>query len=214
MSAATVVLLALVASGCTISLPIIGAPRPATTATAVEVTPQGPVDTSAPTNTATTPAVTPKPAPAVVTLSAKGIGPYKFGASKAKVSAYLTKALGHPKTDPKQDSVGQCEGGAGLWGTMEMYGELRVMYYGSSSSSKSPQTLASWTLMRSTKPKAPLALAKGIPTGLTMAQLKARYPKGGGLEYMGVWDTGGVLIGPAGKGDPGMMFAGLMDWCT
>ena len=194
---------------------------PPTSAPAV-TPPASPVPTAKAT---VTPPSTPSPAapttapPATgVTLSADGIGPYKFGTSRATVTAYLTKALGKPKTNPKQDGVGQCEGGAGLWGSMEIYGSLRVQYYAKDASSKSPQTLASWTLMQATKPKPPLALAKNIPAGLTMKQLKARYPKQGSMEYMGCWGIDGApstFICPStGAGDLGTVFSGLMDWCT
>ena len=163
-----------------------------------------------------TPVSTPSPATSI-TLSKNGIGSFKFGASKEKVSAYLTKLLGSPKTDPSQDGVGECEGGLGLWQTQETYGNLTVEYDGKTASSKSPQTLAAWSLRPAQKPKAPLALAKGIPVGLTMKQLKARYPGGdaGGLdESMGVWFVSQVAIFPPSGDDGGMIFAGRINWCT
>ena len=157
----------------------------------------------------------PGPAPTLsrIVLSGDGIGNFAFGSPKQAVSAYLTMALGAP-AKPYPDSLGSCEGGAGRWGSLERYGDLEVMYYADDGSPNSPQTLASWTLNRDTQPDPPLALADGIPTGLTLAQLKARYPDGGDLEYMGVWFTGSVWIMPASESPRPMIFAGLIDWCT
>lgn len=151
---------------------------------------------------------------APITLSKDGIGPFKFGASRQKVSAYLTNVLGRPKTNPSQDGVGECEGGMGLWQSNETYGNLIVEYDGANESSKSPQHMAAWRLDSPQNLQPPLVLAKEVPLGLTMAQLKARYPNGGDFEYMDAWFAGGVWIFPKRGEFAETIFAGRLNWCT
>ena len=79
----------------------------------------------------------------------------------------------------------------------------------------SPRTLQSWDITFTGAPKAPLALDKGIPVGKSLAQLKALYPEGGGLEHMGAWSAEDVvLIPPTNVGGETIVHAGDLDWCT
>jgi len=149
-----------------------------------------------------------------VALTPDGLAGFPFGANKTDVSAFLQQVLGAPDAPIDPGSVGQCEGGAGLWGTHDTYGPLTVAYYATDASPKSPQLLASWSLSPYAAPKPPLVLSPDIPLGLTLDQLKAKYPNGGGLENVGAWFTGTAIIVPEQTDGTSGIFVGLLDWCT
>jgi hypothetical protein len=75
--------------------------------------------------------------------------------------------------------------------------------------------LASWALSPYAAPDPPLVLTSDIPLGLTLTQLKAQYPDGGGLENVGAWYVGPAIIVPpeSDKSGAGNIFVGLLDWC-
>ena len=181
-----------------------GAPSPSSmtgTALSPPVTSSG---TASPTPTATK--------ASTIVLSSKGIGPFQFGAPQKAVLAFLTPALGKPKM---RGGVGACEEAAMGYQAYAGYGTLSVRFAAKTNSSKSPRTLKSWEITFTGAPKAPLALAKGIPVGKSLAQLKALYPKGSGLEHMGAWAAAGVvLVPPAKSGGQTIVHAGGLDWCT
>lgn len=169
--------------------------------------------------TATSPssATTATPGPTVtkastIVLSKTGIGPFRFGAPEKDVLAFLKPTLGAPKV---QGQVGGCEGAGFGYQSYATFGRLRVRFSAKNNSSSTPRTFQSWELTFTGAPMAPLALAKGIPVGKSLAQLKALYPSGGGLEHMGAWAAEGVvLVPPIKTGGATTVHGGGLDWCT
>lgn len=145
-------------------------------------------------------------------LSSAGIGPFPFGAPEKDVLGFLKPALGTPTV---QGGVGGCEAAGSGYQSYATFGGLRIRFAAQDNLSTSPRTLQSWDVRFTGAPKAPLALAKGIPVGKTLAQLKALYPTGGGLEHMDAWAAAGVIIVPPTKaGGETLVHAGDLDWCT
>ncbi|QLQ15863.1 MAG: hypothetical protein HZY73_09625 [Micropruina sp.] len=150
-------------------------------------------------------------APAALTLSADGLGPYRFGASEKDVLAALTARLGKPHLS---GGVGGCEAAGFGYQNYADFGRLTVRFAAKDNLSKSPRTLQSWDARMTASQQDGLRLDPSIPFGLTLKQLKAKYPDGGGLEHMNAWFAAGVFLIPAEKaGDPEIIHAGDLDWC-
>ena len=180
-----------------------------TPAMSPSVTPQSSASPSLVTTATPTPTVTKA---STIVLSSEGIGLFQFGAPDKDVLAFLKQSLGTPKV---QGQVGGCEGAGFGYQSYATFGELRSRFAANDNSSTSPRTLQSWDITFTGAPKAPLALAKGIPVGKSLAQLKALYPTGGGLEHMGAWAAEGVVLVPPTKaGGETTIHAGDLDWCT
>jgi hypothetical protein len=181
---------------------------PATVA-ASSVTPQSSTSPASATTTMPTPTVTKA---STIVLSGTGIGPLLFGSPEKDVLTFLKPTLGTPKV---QGQVGGCEGAGSGYQSYATFGQLRIRFAAADDSSTSPRTLQSWDITFTGAPKAPLALAKGIPVGKSLAQLKALYPTGSGLEHMGAWAAEGVILVPPTKvGGETLVHAGDLDWCT
>lgn len=209
------VVLAAALTGCTsgpAAAPASSSATPTLTASAV-TTPASPLPTPTPiTPSPSTPAPTKTvTAASSIVLSSKGIGALAFGSAEKDVLAFLKPALGTPKV---QGQVGGCEDAGSGYQSYATFGDLSVRFAAKDNSAKSPRTMQSWNLTFKGAPKAPLALAKEIPVGKTLAQLKSLYPKGGGLEHMGAWAAAGVVIVPPEAGGETMVHAGGLDWCT
>lgn len=181
---------------------------PATTASPT-VTPHNSPSPSLVTTATPTPTVTKASS---IVLSGKGIGPFQFGAPEKDVLGFLKPAIGTPQV---QGQVGGCEGAGFGYQSYATFGDLKVRFAANDNSSTSPRTLQSWDITFTGAPRAPLALAKGIPVGKSLAQLKALYPTGGGLEHMGAWAAEDVVLVPPTKvGGETIVHAGDLDWCT
>lgn len=146
-----------------------------------------------------------------VVLSSEGIGSFTFGAREADVLAFLTPILGKPTVE---GGVGGCEEAGFGYQNYARFGDLSVRFAAPDNSATSKRTLASWAVRLTSRQQGRLALAPGIPFGLTYDQLRAKYPKGGGLEHMDAWFAGGVWIVPGGPGEKTLVHAGGLDWCT
>ena len=207
--------LAAALTGCTSGPAVTPASSPATPAVTASAatTPASPSPTPTPiTLSPTTPAPTKTVTTAsTIVLSSKGIGALAFGAAESDVLALLKPALGTPKV---QGQVGGCEDAGSGYQAYATFGDLSVRFAAKDNSAKSARTMQSWQLRFKGAPKAPLTLAKEIPVGKTLAQLKALYPKGGGLEHMGAWAAGGVVIVPPEPGGETVVHGGGLDWCT
>lgn len=144
-------------------------------------------------------------------VSGHGIGPFTFGANEKDVIDYLTTALGKPKIE---GGVGGCEEAGFGYQNYATFGDLRVRFAAADNSSSSPRTLQSWDARMASATQGGLTLASEIPFGLSLEQLKAKYPGNGGLENMGAWSAGDVLLIPheelTGKE---LIHAGGLDWC-
>lgn len=195
-----------------------------TTSTATIVTVSPPAVTAQPSPTPAAPATstTSQPAPTASTsqpttalpivASNKGVGAFKFGAAESAVLAGLTPALGKPKT---RTSAGGCEGAGGSYNLYATFGSLELRFAAKDLKASSPRVLASWTIRTTKASDGKIALASNVPFGLTLAQLQAKYPGGGGLEHMGAWAANGyVIIPPETAGQPTLITAGALDWCT
>ena len=149
---------------------------------------------------------------ATIVLSSDGIGPFEFGAPETDVLGFLTPALGTPTV---QGQVGGWEGAGSGYQSYATLGGLRIRFAARDDSSTSPRTLQSWDFRFTDAPQAPLALATDIPVGKSLAQLKALYPAGGGLEHMDAWAAEDVVImPPIEPGGVTLVHAGDLDWCT
>ena len=155
--------------------------------------------------------VTNPPQGTAVELTRNGLGPFKFGAREKDVLPYLKSVFGKPKIS---GGVGGCEAAGFGYQSYATFGPLRVRFAAQDNSSKSPRTLGSWDVWLKSARQGRLALDQSIPFGLTLKQLKARYPDGGYFEYMGAWSAAGVLIVPdEPKKGTHMVHAGDLDWC-
>jgi len=159
--------------------------------------------------------ITSKPAGQLaVALTAKGVGQFAFGSPEKDVLAYLTARLGQPaKTS---NGPGQCEGAAGAYQSYVTFGPVTIRFGAQDLSATSPRTLQSWDGRFTSASQGKVKLDPSIPFGLSLDQLKARYPNGGGLEYMGAWatDDGVFLAPPDSPGGAEDIHAGPLDWCT
>jgi len=185
-----------------------------TTSTATIVTVSPPAVTAQPSPTPAAPATsTSQPTTALpIVASNKGVGAFKFGAAESAVLAGLTPALGKPKT---RTSAGGCEGAGGSYNLYATFGSLELRFAAKDLKASSPRVLASWTIRTTKASDGKIALASNVPFGLTLAQLQAKYPGGGGLEHMGAWAANGyVIIPPETAGQPTLITAGDLDWCT
>lgn len=145
-----------------------------------------------------------------VVLSSKGIGSFEFGASEAKVLAFLTPVLGKPSLE---GGVGGCEAAGYGYQNYARFGDLRVRFEAQDDSASSERTLASWDVMMTARQQGRLALASAIPFGLSLNELRAKYPNGGGLEHMDAWFANEVWIVPQGPAGKTLVHAGGLDWC-
>ncbi len=153
----------------------------------------------------------PTPPPALL-LTAAGLGSYAFGAPEADVLTMLTARLGKPTLS---GGVGGCEAAGAGYQNYADFGRLRVRFAARDDSSKSPRTLESWNARMTVRQQDGLKLDPAIPFGLTLKQLQAKYPDGGGLEHMDAWFAAGVyLIPPLKLGEAETIHAGDLDWCT
>lgn len=181
---------------------------PATSASPAD-TPPSSVSPSLVTTASPTPTVTKA---ATIVLSSEGIGPFQFGAPEKDVLGFLKPSLGTPKVEGQ---VGGCEGAGFGYQSYATFGGLRIRFAANDNLSTSPRTLRSWDFRFTGAPKAPLALDERIPVGKSLAQLKALYPSGGGLEHMDAWAAEDVvLIPPTKVGGETLVHAGDLDWCT
>ncbi len=196
-------------AGSPVTTPVMSPSIEPTTTASPSVTPQSSTSPSLVTTASPTPTATKA---STIVLSSKGVGPFKFGAPEKDVLGFLKPALGTPEV---QGQVGGCEGAGGGYQSYAMFGELKIRFAANDNKSTSPRTLQSWDITFTGAPKAPLALDKGIPVGKSLAQLKALYPEGGGLEHMGAWSAEDVvLIPPTNVGGETIVHAGDLDWCT
>ncbi len=149
----------------------------------------------------------------MVELHQNGIGQFEFGAPEAAVLAYLAPILGKPEVHGS--AAGGCEGAGSGYQSYAEFDHLTVRFAAEDDSSKSSRTMESWEAELTSAQEGRLRLASAIPFGMSLTQLKAKYPDGDGLEHMNAWAAEGVwLVPPEEAGGAEIIHAGDLDWCT
>lgn len=176
--------------------PTLSTASPAPTPTATPTPTLTPTVTPTPTPTPT-PTKTPssKPSKSELLLTGAGLGGFKFGAKEAAVEAMLNGVIGKP------DSVysgAQCELDSGSpWARALSYGGLSVLFVADVKSKTAPRYLRSWSLGLEGNVSNAVKLQDDLPTDLSFAQLKKKYPKGT-LEDSGLGDGTQIFTHPDG----------------